>query len=80
VFGTATEWFANEPSAWDDPDYIIGDKADGFRYMYSPISSPIPACYSSDTAGLEVHDAAQVGDHWFHLLAEGTNPTDGQPR
>jgi hypothetical protein len=26
-----------------------------------------------------VHAAAGPGDHWFYLLAEGTNPTDGQP-
>jgi hypothetical protein len=27
----------------------------------------------------EVHAAAGPGNHWFYLLAEGTNPTDGQP-
>jgi hypothetical protein len=26
-----------------------------------------------------VHAAAGVGNHWFYLLAEGSNPTDGQP-
>ena len=27
----------------------------------------------------EVHAAAGPGNHWFYLLAEGTNPTNGQP-
>ena len=28
---------------------------------------------------METHTAAGPGNHWFYLVAEGTNPTDGQP-
>src|SRR5262249_33067705 len=27
AFGTATEWFANEPAPFDTPDYTIGERA-----------------------------------------------------
>ena len=26
-----------------------------------------------------MHAAAGPGNHWFYLLAEGSNPTNGQP-
>ena len=28
---------------------------------------------------METHAAAGPGNHWFYLLAEGSNPTNGQP-
>jgi hypothetical protein len=75
VFGTATEWFANEPAGYDMPDWIAVD-----RPFWHP-SFLDPPCYYSGP-GLETgdpHSAGTIGDHWFYLLAEGTNPTDGQP-
>src|SRR4029434_3991055 len=36
-------------------------------------------CSSSSTPNQEVHAAAGPGNHWFYLLAQGTNPTNGQP-
>ncbi|MBM7772239.1 Zn-dependent metalloprotease [Actinokineospora baliensis] len=85
TFGTATEWFANEPSTYDEPDYIMGEDTNlvgsgPIRYMYKPsLHGSDPNCYSSSVPNMEVHAAAGPGNHWFYLLAEGSNPSNGQP-
>jgi zinc metalloprotease ZmpA len=85
AFGTATEWFANEQAPYDTPDFIEGDNpvvnlpASLFRHLYDPQLDGGQNCYDGTTATIEPHLAAGVGDHWFYLLSEGTNPTDGQP-
>jgi Thermolysin metallopeptidase, alpha-helical domain/Putative Ig domain len=84
VFGTSTEWFANEPAPFDTPDYTVGEAVNvtgngPVRYMYRPDLVGMPDCYSSAVDTMEAHDASGPGDHWFYLLAEGANPTDGQP-
>jgi Zn-dependent metalloprotease len=49
------------------------------RYMYNPSKvSGHPNCYSTSLPS-SVHAAAGPMNHWFYLLAEGTNPTNGQP-
>ncbi|MFC7530288.1 M4 family metallopeptidase [Actinoplanes sp. GCM10030250] len=82
TIGAATEWFANNPS--DAPDYQVGEEVNlvgsgPIRYMYNPSLAGDDNCYSSSTPSDEVHAAAGPGNHWFYLLAEGTNPTNGQP-
>jgi Zn-dependent metalloprotease len=88
VFGTATEFFANQAAPFDTPDYVHDDQHPESlrRYMYNPAlhvdlrsGNPDANCYDSSVPTMEVHRAAGVGNHWFYLLAEGTNPTDGQP-
>jgi Zn-dependent metalloprotease len=84
VFGAATEWFANEPSPFDVPDFTVGEQINlvgqgPIRVMYNPGQVGDPNCYSSSIPGTEVHAAAGPGNHWFYLLAEGSNPTNGQP-
>jgi len=83
TFGAATEWYANETSAYDPPDFTVGEEVDlgggPIRYMYNPSLIGDANCYSSSVPNSEVHSAAGPGNHWFYLLAEGTNPTDGQP-
>jgi len=84
TFGAATEWFANEPAAFDPPDFQVGEEINlvgsgPIRIMYNPSQVGDPNCYSSSIPSAEVHAAAGPGDHWFYLLAEGTNPTNGQP-
>jgi Zn-dependent metalloprotease len=84
VFGAATEGFANEPSTFDPPDYLVGEEINlvgqgPIRNMYNPGALGDPNCYSSSIPTTEVHAAAGPGNHWFYLLAEGTNPTNGQP-
>ena len=82
TFGAATEWYANNPA--DAPDYLVGEEINlvgqgPIRNMYNPSAVGDPNCYSSSIPSTEVHAAAGPGNHWFYLLAEGTNPTDGQP-
>lgn len=82
TFGAATEWYAN--NSVDTPDYTVGEAVNlvgtgPIRYMYNPSLAGDANCYSSSTPTDEVHSAAGPGNHWFYLMAEGTNPTDGQP-
>ncbi|WIM96337.1 M4 family metallopeptidase [Actinoplanes oblitus] len=82
TFGAATEAYANNPN--DPADYQVGEEVNlvgsgPIRYMYNPSLAGDDNCYSSSTPNDEVHAAAGPGNHWFYLLAEGTNPTDGQP-
>jgi zinc metalloprotease ZmpA len=84
TFGASTEWFANEPSTFDAPDFLVGEKINlvgsgPIRNMYNPSLLGDPNCYSSSIPTTEVHSAAGPGNHWFYLVAEGTNPTNGQP-
>jgi hypothetical protein len=84
TFGAATEWYANEPSGYDSPDFTVGEEVNlvgsgPIRYMYDPSKAGDDNCYTSSTPNEEVHAAAGPGNHWFYLLAEGTNPTNGQP-
>jgi zinc metalloprotease ZmpA len=83
TFGAATEWFANEATR-DVPDFLVGEQVNlvgsgPIRNMFNPSALGDPNCYSSSIPGTEVHAAAGPGNHWFYLLAEGTNPTNGQP-
>jgi Zn-dependent metalloprotease len=84
TFGAATEWFANEPSPFDVPDFTVGEQINlvgngPIRNMSNPSALGDPNCYSSSIPSTEVHAAAGPGNHWFYLLAEGSNPTNGQP-
>jgi len=84
TFGAATEWFANEPSPFDTPDFLVGDRVNlvgsgPIRNMFNPSALGDPNCYSASIPTTEVHAAAGPGNHWFYLLAMGTNPTNGQP-
>ncbi|HEX2686262.1 MAG TPA: M4 family metallopeptidase [Kofleriaceae bacterium] len=85
TFGASTEWFANEPSPFDVPDFTVGEQINlvgsgPIRNMANPsLVNGDPNCFSSAIPTTEVHAAAGPGNHWFYLLAEGSNPTDGQP-
>ncbi|TYB40606.1 M4 family metallopeptidase [Micromonospora sp. AP08] len=84
TFGASTEWFANEPSSYDAPDFLVGEKVNlvgsgPIRNMYNPSALGDPNCYSSSIPSTEVHAAAGPGNHWFYLLANGSSPTNGQP-
>ena len=84
VYGASTEWFANEPAPYDVPDFLVGEQINlvgsgPIRNMYNPSALGDKNCYDSSIPGTEVHAAAGPGNHWFYLLAEGTNPTNGQP-
>jgi Zn-dependent metalloprotease/subtilisin-like proprotein convertase family protein len=84
TFGASTEWFANEPTPFDVPDFTVGEQINlvgqgPIRNMANPSALGDPNCFSSAIPTTEVHAAAGPGNHWFYLLAEGSNPTNGQP-
>jgi hypothetical protein len=84
TFGAMTEWYANEPSPYDTPDFTVGETINlsgngPIRNMYDPSKLGHSNCYSSSVPSQEVHAAAGPGNHWFYLLAEGNHPTNGQP-
>jgi Zn-dependent metalloprotease len=82
TFGASTEWFANNPA--DVPDFTVGEEVNlvgqgPIRVMYNPSAVGDSNCYSSSIPNQEVHAAAGPGNHWYYLLAMGSNPTNGQP-
>ena len=84
TFGAATEAYDNQPSPFDVPDYAVGEEINlvgsgPIRVMYQPSLVGDPNCYSASIPDDEVHAAAGPGDHWFYLLAEGSNPGGGKP-
>ncbi|MFB9207847.1 M4 family metallopeptidase, partial [Nonomuraea spiralis] len=85
IFGALTEQYANQPAAFDPPDYTVGEEnnivgSGPLRYMYKPSLIPgDPDCFSSAVPPMFPQIGAGVQNHWFYLLAEGTNPTNGQP-
>ncbi|MFI9597521.1 M4 family metallopeptidase [Nonomuraea sp. NPDC052265] len=85
IFAALTEQYANQPATLDPPDYIVGEELDisgtgPLRYMYKPSLSPgDPDCFSSAVPTMFPQIGAGVQNHWFYLLAEGSNPTNGQP-
>ncbi len=83
VFAALTEHYDNQSSSYDPPDYLVGEEVNlvgqgPIRNMYNPSAIGDPNCYSSSIPNTEVHAAAGPGNHWFYLLAEGTNPV-GKP-
>ncbi|MEV6976916.1 M28 family peptidase [Kitasatospora sp. NPDC093806] len=85
IFGALTEAYANEPAPYDSPDYTVGEMVNlvgrgPIRNMANPsLVNGDPNCYSSSIPSTEVHAAAGPLNHWFYLLAEGSNPGGGKP-
>ncbi|WP_207934123.1 M28 family peptidase [Actinomadura sp. KC06] len=83
VWGAVVEHAINNPA--DTPDYLVGELVDlvgrgPIRNMYNPSQvNNDPNCYSSSVPRMEVHKAAGPGNHWFYLLAEGSQPGGGKP-
>ncbi|MEZ0578433.1 M4 family metallopeptidase [Nocardioides sp. MH1] len=83
TFGASTEAYDNQPAPYDQPDYLVGEEIDltgdgPIRNMYNPSLVGDPNCYSAAVDSGEVHAAAGPGNHWFYLLAVGSNAA-GQP-
>jgi Zn-dependent metalloprotease len=81
IFGTMVEFFANNPN--DAPDYLIGEElyiqpGRALRVMYHPsVDGASSDCWYSGVGSLNVHYSSGVANHFFYLLAEGTNPSGG---
>ena len=77
IFGTAVEWYANNPN--DVPDYLIGEEinlnGDGtpLRYMDQPSKDGSSKdCWSSSLGSLDPHYSSGPLNHWYYLLSEGS--------
>jgi len=84
TFGASTEFYDNQSSPYDTPDYTVGEEINlvgqgPIRVMYDPSQAGDPNCYSSAIPSTEVHAAAGPGNHWFFLAAEGSTGATGQP-
>ncbi|MBJ6764546.1 M4 family metallopeptidase [Myxococcaceae bacterium JPH2] len=85
IFGTLVEFYANNPA--DPGDYLIGEEiftpstaGDALRYMYKPsIDGRSADCWSSSVGSLDVHYSSGVANHFFYLLAEGSNGNPASP-
>ena len=80
IFGTMVEFYANNGS--DAGDYLIGEKilsSGSLRSMIKPSSDGSSAdCWYSGVGNLDVHYSSGVANHFFFLLAEGTNSSYGK--
>ncbi|MGA4837697.1 M20/M25/M40 family metallo-hydrolase [Streptomyces sp. G45] len=85
IMGALTEAYVNEPAPYDTPDYTVGEMINlqgrgPIRNMYDPQRvNNDPNCYSASIPNTEEHKAAGPLNHWFYLLAEGSNPGGGKP-
>lgn len=77
IFGTAVEWFANNPS--DVADYLIGEEVNingngtPLRYMDQPSKDGASKdCWTTSTGGLDPHYSSGPLNHWFYLASEGS--------
>ncbi len=82
IFGSMAEFYANNPS--DPGDYLIGEKlaikGGAFRYMHDPfLDKRSPNCYTSTLGSIDVHNSSGVANHFFFLLAQGSNGTPVSP-
>jgi Zn-dependent metalloprotease len=80
IFGALTEAFANNPN--DPPDFLVGEEVNltgngPIRDMANPSAKGHPNCWSSAIPNTEVHAAAGPLNHWFYLVARGSNPAGG---
>lgn len=80
IFGTMVEFYAANGN--DAGDYLIGEKirvgGGSLRNMMKPSSDGASAdCWYSGVGNLDVHYSSGVANHFFFLLAEGTNSSFG---
>jgi Zn-dependent metalloprotease len=77
IFGTAVEWYTNNPS--DTPDYLIGEEINlngngtPLRYMDKPSKDGASKdCWSSSLGSLDPHYSSGPLNHWYYLASEGS--------
>lgn len=81
IFGTMVEYYANNAS--NPPNYTIGEKVaksgKPLRYMYQPSLDAVSTdCWFPGIRDLDPHLSSGIANHFFYLLAEGSNPV-GNP-
>ncbi|GAA3050517.1 Zn-dependent metalloprotease [Streptomyces olivoverticillatus] len=77
IFGTAAEFYANNPA--DPGDYLIGEQIDingdgtPLRYMDKPSKDGRSKDYWSSSLGnVDVHFSSGPANHFYYLLSEGS--------
>jgi Zn-dependent metalloprotease len=80
IFGSMVEFYAANGS--DAGDYLIGEKimvgGGALRSMVKPSSDGASSdCWYSGVGSLDVHYSSGVANHFYFLLAEGTNSAYG---
>jgi Zn-dependent metalloprotease len=80
IMGTMVEFYANNTS--DAGDYLIGEKivigGGALRSMMKPSSDGGSSdCWYSGVGSLDVHYSSGVANHFYFMLAEGTNSSFG---
>nr|WP_306325991.1 M4 family metallopeptidase [Streptomyces venezuelae] len=77
IFGTAVEFWANNPS--DPGDYHLGEKVDingdgtPMRYMDRPSKDGASKdTWYSGIGNIDVHFSSGPANHWFYLASEGS--------
>lgn len=89
IFGTMVEYYAKHPN--DTPDYTIFEKTvkkagwTAWRFMYQPSkdSGLVPShtsydCWDPILSSEDPHYSSGLGNHFFYLLAEGSQPATGK--
>jgi Zn-dependent metalloprotease len=79
IFGSMVEFHVASPVR--PADYFIGEdiytpgtSGDAFRYMHHPeLNGKAAGCYFPGVGNLNVHDSSGVANHFFYLLAEGSD-------
>jgi len=82
IFGALTEAFAANPN--DPADFLVGEEVNlvgqgPIRNMFNPSALGDPNCFSAQIPNTEVHAAAGPQNHWFYLLAQGSNANPASP-
>jgi zinc metalloprotease ZmpA len=85
IFGSLVEFYAANSN--DPGDFLIGEEiytpsksGDALRYMYKPsLDGKSPDCYSSSVGSLDVHASSGIANHFFYLLAQGSNASPASP-
>jgi Zn-dependent metalloprotease len=79
IFGSMVEFHTANPAR--PADYFIGEdiytpgtSGDAFRYMHHPeLNGKAKGCWYQGVGSLNVHDSSGVANHFFYLLAEGSD-------
>jgi len=80
IFGSMVEFYAKNPA--ETPDYLIGERlsrnGDGpLRTMIQPSTDGSSAdCWYADVGKLDVHYSSGVGNHFYFMLAQGSQSAD----
>ncbi|WP_018349991.1 M4 family metallopeptidase [Longispora albida] len=82
IFGTMTEHYTADPAK--PADYVMFEDfnyygSGAIRNQADPSQYGDPNCWSAAIKTTEEHAAAGPLNHWFYLLAEGSNPGGGKP-